>query len=67
MNIDRVVLAFNGIAILISLLFNLMYNPAWLLLTTAAGFNLLQASFTGFCPLAWLLKKAGMKPGEAFR
>jgi len=30
------------------------------------GLNLLQASFTGFCPLAIMLKKFGVKPGCAF-
>jgi hypothetical protein len=29
--------------------------------------NLLQAAFTGFCPLAKILKALGFKPGEAFK
>jgi hypothetical protein len=28
--------------------------------------NLLQAAFTGFCPLAIILKKVGAAPGAAF-
>jgi hypothetical protein len=30
------------------------------------GANLLQASFTGFCPAAIIFKKLGAKPGAAF-
>ena len=38
----------------------------WLLLTTFVGLNLLQASFSGFCPLAMVLKRLGARPGVAF-
>jgi hypothetical protein len=39
----------------------------WLLLTLFVGLNLFQASFTGFCPLAIILYKSGLKPGRAFQ
>ena len=42
-------------------------SPWWLLLTAFVGLNLFQASFTGFCPLAIILKKAGFSSGQAFR
>lgn len=32
-----------------------------------AGFNLLQASMTGFCPAAMVFKALGVRPGNAFR
>jgi hypothetical protein len=67
MSIDRVVMAFAGAMILISLLLSWMYSHYWLLLTAFVGANLFQAAFTGFCPLAILLKKIGMKPGMAFK
>ncbi|AHK79515.1 sulfurtransferase [Ectothiorhodospira haloalkaliphila] len=65
MTIDRAVLAFAGGMILLSLLLSLL-SPLWLWLTAFVGLNLLQSAFTGFCPLAIVLKKFGMKPGEAF-
>lgn len=65
MSIDRLVLAFAGSMILLSLLLSLM-SPLWLLLTAFVGLNLLQSAFTGFCPLAIVLRKFGVKPGEAF-
>ncbi len=34
---------------------------------TNVGANMLQASFTGFRPLAKILKAMGVGPGEAFK
>jgi len=66
MNIDRIVLGFAGSMILISLLLAHFYSPYWLWFTAFVGANLLQSSFTGFCPLAKVLKPLGVKPGKAF-
>lgn len=67
MSIDRVVMAFAGTVILVSLLLANYHNWNWMWLTAFVGANLLQAAFTGFCPLAIVLKAMGVKPGEAFR
>ena len=66
MSIDRIVMAFAGVVILASVLLSVYHNVNWLWLTGFVGFNLLQSAFTGFCPLALILKKFGAKPGEAF-
>lgn len=66
MNIDRMVLRFAGSFILVSLLLSLVHTRAWLWFTAFVGVNLVQASFTGFCPLAKILKVLGIKPGPAF-
>ncbi len=66
MTIDRFVLAFAGSVVLLSVLLVLIHSPYWLILTAFVGANLLQSSFTGFCPLAVVLKKLGFKPGVAF-
>jgi hypothetical protein len=67
MSIDRIVLAFAGTVILITLALAELMHIHWALWITAfVGFNMLQAAFTGFCPLAMILKKAGAKPGQAF-
>ncbi|RME60562.1 MAG: DUF2892 domain-containing protein [Candidatus Dadabacteria bacterium] len=65
-NRDRAVFAFAGAVILISLLLGYLHSPWWHLLTAFVGLNMLQAAFTKFCPLALLLKKAGLKSGAAF-
>ncbi len=67
MTIDRIVLAFAGSMILISLLFSQLHSMYWLWFTAFVGANLLQSSFTGFCPLAKILKLLGIQPGQAFR
>lgn len=66
MTIDRVVLAFAGTVVLLGLLLGVLVNTWWLLLAAFVGLNLLQSAFTGFCPLALILKRLGMKPGAAF-
>ena len=66
MSIDRIVLAFAGTMILVSLTLSQVHHIYWLGLTSCVGVNMLQAAFTKFCPLAMILKKAGAKPGEAF-
>lgn len=67
MNIDRMVLAFAGAMILISIALAAYVNPLWIWLTVFVGVNLLQSAFTGFCPLAMILKKMGKPSGEAFK
>ncbi|MDD5630608.1 MAG: DUF2892 domain-containing protein [Methylococcales bacterium] len=66
MTIDRVVFAVAGSFILISLLLAHYHSENWLWFTAFVGANLLQSAFTGFCPMAMLLKKLGVKPGCAF-
>lgn len=67
MNIDRFVMAFAGTVVLVSLLLGQLVSPYWYFLTAFVGLNLLQAAFTGFCPLAIILRKLGFEPGCAFR
>lgn len=67
MNIDRIVLAFAGSVILISVLLTWLASPWWLLLSAFVGANLLQSAFTGFCPLAIVLRLVGRPSGPAFR
>ena len=66
MSIDRLVFAIAGSFVLASLLLAHFVNPNWLWFTAFVGANMLQAAFTGFCPLAIGLKKLGAKPGQAF-
>jgi hypothetical protein len=67
MTIDKAVMAFAGTVVLVSLGLSLWLSLYWLLLTAFVGLNLLQASFTGFCPLAIVLRRVGVRPGQAFR
>ena len=67
MNLDRAVLAFAGVMVLASVALAHFVSPLWLWLTVFVGANLLQASFTGFCPAAMVFKMLGIKEGCAFR
>jgi hypothetical protein len=67
MNIDRLVFAFAGVMILLSLVLSYTASPYWLILAGFVGLNMFQAAFTGFCPLAMILRKLGVAPGAAFR
>ena len=66
MNIDRVVMAFAGSVVTLSVALAYFLSPWWLLLTLFVGLNLLQSAFTGFCPLARILRRLGVSAGKAF-
>ncbi len=67
MNVDRAVMAFAGLMILLSVWLAYAVSPWWLLFTAFIGLNMLQAAFTGFCPAAMIFRKVGMKAGCAFQ
>ena len=67
MNVDRAVMRFAGVVVLGSALLAHFVHPAWIYLTMFAGANLLQASFTNFCPAASMFRKMGAKAGSIFK
>jgi Protein of unknown function (DUF2892) len=67
MALDRAVLLFAGFVVLLSVTLGYFVSPYWFLLTAFAGFNMIQSSFTGFCPAAMVFKLLGAKEGCAFR
>jgi hypothetical protein len=66
MTIDRIVMLFAGLVILLTLGLSQVHHPAWLWVTAFVGANITQASLTGFCPLAMIVKRLGARPGAAF-
>lgn len=60
MSINRIVFMFAGSVILITLALAQVHSANWLWVTAFVGFNLLQSSFTGLCPLVMLLKRLGI-------
>jgi len=66
MNVDRLVFAVAGSFILLSVILSQVHSPYWLYFTAFVGANLLQSAITGFCPMAVILKKIGVRPGHAF-
>lgn len=67
MNLDRAVLAFAGLVVLVSVALGAFVSPYWLWLAAFAGLNMIQASMTGFCPAAIVFRAFGLREGCAFR
>lgn len=64
----QIVRMFAGAFILLSLALGipgspLFVSPWWLALTAFVGVNLLQSSFTRWCPLEIILRKLGVQAG----
>jgi hypothetical protein len=57
---DRLIRRIAGLFVLGSVLLGWLVNPAWLFFTAFVGFNLLQSSFTNFCPLERILGRFGL-------
>ena len=66
MALDRLIFAIAGAFILLSLGLSQIHHEYWLFFTAFVGVNMFQAAFTGFCPLAKILKALGIQPGQAF-
>ncbi len=67
MTLDRAVLAFAAVMVIISAALVYFVSDWWLLLTLFVGLNMLQSAFTGFCPAAKIFQKLGVKPGVAYK
>jgi len=66
MSLDRIVMAFAGFMVLLSLVLTIWVSPYFVWLTVFVGANQIQSAFTGFCPAAMVFKLLGAKSGAAF-
>ena len=66
MSLDRAVMLFAGIMVLLSVLLTVYVSPLFVWFTVFIGLNLIQSSFTGFCPAAMVFRALGAKKGCAF-
>jgi hypothetical protein len=62
--VDNIVHIFAGIAILVGVALSHFVHPNWIWLVVFVGANLFQSGFTKFCPLAFMLKKGGVREGS---
>jgi len=60
MKMEMIIRRFAGSFVLISLVLARYHSPYWLWFTAFVGFNLLQSSFTHFCPLEIILRRVGV-------
>jgi len=66
MTVERTILLVVGVVILGSVLLAVYVSTAWLWLTGILGAHLVQASFTGICPVVMTLKKLGLPTRAGF-
>ncbi|RCX24870.1 YgaP family membrane protein [Thioalbus denitrificans] len=64
MNVDRIVHLVAGVMVLLGITLSLTVHPYWIALSAFVGINLTQSGLTNFCPLAAILKRAGVQEGS---
>jgi hypothetical protein len=62
MHIERWLRFIAGFVVLASLTLSFTVSANWLFLTAFVGLNLLQSGITNWCPMVWVLERAGAKP-----
>ncbi len=60
MSVEYAIRAIAGTFVLLSLTLGWFVSPYWFFFTAFVGLNLLQSSFTGWCLMDTILRKAGM-------
>ncbi len=62
MSLERVLFLLASIMVILSTLLDMAFpNGYWQWFTLFVGLNMLQSTFTGFCPPKFLFKKLGVK------
>ena len=60
LSLDRAIMAFAGVMILLSLALTALVSPWFWLMTAFIGLNLFQSAFTGFCPAGMVMRRMGI-------
>ncbi|WP_137700138.1 YgaP family membrane protein [Marimonas lutisalis] len=66
MTVERSILLIVGVIVLGSVLLAALHSQNWLWLTGIMGAHLIQASFTGMCPVVMTLKRLGLPTKAGF-
>jgi hypothetical protein len=61
MSLERATMAFAGLMVLVSIVLTVWVHPLFVWLTVFVGANLAQSAFTGFCPVAMLMHRLGVR------
>ena len=61
MNIERWLRLIAGAFIMLSVVLGATVSPWWYAFTAFVGLNLFQSAFTNWCPMVWILQKAGVR------
>lgn len=60
-HIPRAIYLIGGFLIFTSVFLALVFDEKWLYLTLFVGFMFMSFAFTGYCPMAILLDKIGLR------
>lgn len=60
MHIEQALRLIAGFFVVASAALGHWHSPYWLLFTGFVGLNLFQSGFTDWCPMVWILEKAGL-------
>lgn len=60
MTIESALRLIAGSVVLLSLALSVIHSQNWLFLTAFVGLNLFQSGFSNWCPMMWILEKAGL-------
>ncbi|MBM3587096.1 MAG: DUF2892 domain-containing protein [Alphaproteobacteria bacterium] len=66
MSLERAILLVVCLVMVVSLLMGVYHSPSWLWITGMMGLHLVQASFTGMCPVVRLFQKLGLPQRAGF-
>jgi hypothetical protein len=60
MTVERALRLIAGFFVLASVLAGLWVHPYFFAFTAFVGLNLFQSAFTNWCPMMWILERAGL-------
>jgi hypothetical protein len=60
MTVERMLRLMAGLLVTASVLLGMFVHPYFLWFTLFVGLNLFQSGFTNWCPMMWILHRAGV-------
>jgi hypothetical protein len=63
MTVNEGLRAVAGLFVLASVALGVWVSPWFFAFTAFVGLNLLQSAFSKWCPMMWILRKAGCRQG----
>ncbi len=61
MTVEAALRAIAGLFVMLSIALGWFVHPYWYFFTAFVGLNLFQSAFSGWCPMMFFLRKAGLK------
>ena len=64
MTVERTLRLIAGTFVAATVTLGHFHSPYWLLFTAFVGLNLFQSGITNWCPMVWILERAGLERGD---